>query len=211
MQSEHLLITLQGIFNAGFMPRPRKSRKIFRPPLISGYIPFGSSKGIAESIFLLYEEFEAMRLADYECLSQQEAADYMEVSRPTFSRIYDMARQKLAKALVEGLTLNIEGGNVIFNEPWYKCNACNTSFSSSKDEQPDNCPVCRSADFKELTKNTQQPGTDLLPRPAVYQTGFCVCPRCNLMVSHQAGVRCRSFVCPSCGNLMIREHHPVKN
>ena len=89
------------------MPRPRKSRRIFRPPLVSGYIPFGSSKGIVDSISLLYEEFEALRLADYENLSQHEAAGSMEVSRPTFSRIYDMARQKMAKVLVEGLTLKI--------------------------------------------------------------------------------------------------------
>lgn len=192
------------------MPRPRKSRRIFRPPLVSGYIPFGSSKGIVDSISLLYEEFEALRLADYENLSQHEAAGSMEVSRPTFSRIYDMARQKMAKVLVEGLTLNIEGGNVIFDEPWYRCNDCNSSFSPSSGEKPASCPVCRSADFKQVKKGNHQSGNDLLPRPAVHQTGFCVCPGCNLKVSHQAGVPCRSFICPSCGNMMIREHHPVK-
>lgn len=52
------------------MPRPKRSRKVFRPPLISGFLPFGSSAGSSGGISLLYEEYEAMRLADYEGLTQ---------------------------------------------------------------------------------------------------------------------------------------------
>ncbi len=191
------------------MPRPKLSRRIHRPPIAAGFAPFGISSGFNGSITVLYEEYEALRLADYEGIAQQEAADRMEVSRPTFSRIYDLARQKIARALVEGLSIVIEGGNISFDEIWYKCKDCNTAFcmpDSSK--QVSDCPVCRSANIVDVSHRVQGVNSDLLPRPALHQTGYCVCPRCSLRVSHQAGIPCRSLVCTFCGSVMIREHHP---
>jgi predicted DNA-binding protein (UPF0251 family) len=61
-------------------------------------------------ITLLYEELEALRLADLEGLTQAEAAQQMDVSRSTFQRILDQARQQVSRALVEGYALEIEGG-----------------------------------------------------------------------------------------------------
>lgn len=58
------------------------------------------------------DEFEAMRLADLDGLYQEQAAEQMYVSRPTFSRIIDSAHRKLADALVHGKALRIEGGPV---------------------------------------------------------------------------------------------------
>ncbi len=191
------------------MARPRRSRKIFRPPLVGGYLPYGSSMATGESVSLLFEEFEAIRLADYEGLSQQDAALRMGISRPTFSRVYDMARQKLAKAVVEGLPFKIEGGNISFSEFWYKCNQCLTSFSTAANNEPENCPVCRSIDFKKIVFQGADPNTELLPRPAVHYTGYCICSRCSLRISHQTGIPCRSLICPYCSTPMIREHHPV--
>lgn len=191
------------------MSRPRRSRNIFRPPLVGGYLPYGSSMGAQESISLLFEEFEAIRLADYEKLSQQDAAFRMGISRPTFSRVYDMARQKLAKAVVEGLPFKIEGGNISFSELWYKCNQCHTSFSATANNEPANCPVCRSLDFKKISYQATDINTELLPRPAVHHTGFCICSRCGLRISHQSGIPCRSLICPYCSTRMIREHYPV--
>ena len=191
------------------MTRPRKNRRIFRPPLIGGFLPYGTSSGNKEAVYLLFEEYEAFRLADYEGLTQQEAAEHMEISTPTFSRVYDVARQKFAKALVEGLTLKIEGGSYGFAEPWYKCNQCHTSFSPSENEIPATCPVCRSIDFLEISDGKNSPVVVLLPRPAVHHTGFCSCQRCGLRISHQAGIPCRSLICSFCGTAMIRENHPV--
>lgn len=57
---------------------------------------------------LLSEEFEALRLADYQNLSQQEAADQMGVSRQTFGNIVSRARFKVAASLVEGNALVLE-------------------------------------------------------------------------------------------------------
>jgi uncharacterized protein len=58
------------------------------------------------------DEFEAMRLADLEGLYQEQAAERMNVSRTTFSRIIDSAHRKMADALVHGKALRIEGGPV---------------------------------------------------------------------------------------------------
>jgi predicted DNA-binding protein (UPF0251 family) len=58
------------------------------------------------------DEFEAMRLADLDGLYQEQAAQQMNVSRPTFSRIIESAHRKMADALVHGKALHIEGGPV---------------------------------------------------------------------------------------------------
>jgi predicted DNA-binding protein (UPF0251 family) len=66
---------------------------------------------LAEVVMTL-DEFEALRLADLEKLYHERAAEQMRVSRPTFSRIIDSARAKIADALVHGKALRIEGGPV---------------------------------------------------------------------------------------------------
>ena len=58
------------------------------------------------------DEFEALRQADLGGLYQQQAAEQMGVSRPTFSRIIESAHRKVADALVHGKALRIEGGSV---------------------------------------------------------------------------------------------------
>ena len=97
------------------MPRPKRKRTIFSLPLVKGFRPFGNEQQHSENIVLLIEEYEALKLADYNILTQEEAAGKMNVSRPTFTRIYEKARQKIAQALVEGKVILIEGGNVTLN------------------------------------------------------------------------------------------------
>jgi predicted DNA-binding protein (UPF0251 family) len=63
-------------------------------------------------VVMALDEFEAMRLADLDGLYQEQAAEQMNVSRPTFSRIIDSAHRKVADALVHGKALRIEGGPV---------------------------------------------------------------------------------------------------
>lgn len=192
------------------MPRPKRSRRIHRPPIATGFAPFGIASGSNGSITLLYEEYESLRLSDYEGIAQQEAANRMEISRPTFSRIYDQARQKLSRALVEGLSVVIEGGNMTFDEIWFRCKACSTAFCPPENQhETDSCPVCRSIDIVDVSRKNRVANSDLVPRPAIHQTGYCICPRCGLRISHQANIPCRSLVCTSCGSGMIREHHPI--
>jgi predicted DNA-binding protein (UPF0251 family) len=60
---------------------------------------------------LFVEGFEAIRLADLEELTMENAASRMGVSRHTFGRILAEGRKAVADALVHGRALRIEGGD----------------------------------------------------------------------------------------------------
>ncbi|HHB94764.1 MAG TPA: DUF134 domain-containing protein [Campylobacterales bacterium] len=60
-----------------------------------------------EKIVLECDEMEAIRLANYENLYQQECADRMGISRTTFSRLVSSANKKIAEALLHGKALEI--------------------------------------------------------------------------------------------------------
>lgn len=70
--------------------------------------PCGVRKNVLEKVYLLEDEMEALRLADYEGLYQQKCADRMGISRTTFSRLIVSARNKIADALLHTKALNIE-------------------------------------------------------------------------------------------------------
>ena len=106
------------------MSRPKQNRKISIPPLMQGFKPFGIPRKMLKEVTLLYDEYEAIRLVDYEGLHQEQAAKQMNVSRPTLTRIYEQARKTLAQALVEGSMVNILGGNVQFDREWFRCRRC---------------------------------------------------------------------------------------
>ncbi len=92
------------------MPRPRKCRRVCCMPQISGFCPEGGTGG-AEPLLMTVEEYEAIRLIDWEGLSQEETAQEMGVARSTVQRIYEKARKKLADCIVNGKALKISGGN----------------------------------------------------------------------------------------------------
>jgi Predicted DNA-binding proteins len=108
----------------GFMARPVKCRKVCLLPKCDSFRPVGSgTKG--EEVRLTVDEYETLRLIDYEGMNQEEAASLMEVARTTVQQIYSQARFKLSKMLVEGLPLEIEGGEyelcTSFDCPRKKC------------------------------------------------------------------------------------------
>jgi len=128
-------------------PRVKKIRKVINPPIVKGFKPYGRAfeNNKLNCVFLLYEEYEAIRLCDYDMINHLEASRIMEVSRPTFTRIYSSARQKMAKAIVEGLKITIEGGKVYFDSNWYHCNKCNCDFNNpEKNIEISKCPLCGS-------------------------------------------------------------------
>ncbi len=94
------------------MPRPFCPRRIAGRPGASVFKPIGVPLRELDEVVLTLDEFEALRLADLNGLYQEQAAEQMEVSRPTFSRVVDSAHRKLADALVHGKALRIEGGPV---------------------------------------------------------------------------------------------------
>ncbi len=109
------------------MARPKQCRKVFVPPVAIGFKPYGCNSRKQGSIALQYDEYEVVRLLDYEGKMQEEAAAEMNVSRPTLTRIYDHARKIIAQALVEGKTLEITGGNVTFHGAFQWINNSNKS------------------------------------------------------------------------------------
>ncbi len=91
------------------MSRPKKIRFVCQEPFISKFCPEGISN--ADEVVLTIEGYEAIRLVDFEGMDQERAAEAMNVSRPTLSRILSQARSAVAEAIVLGKTLRIEGGN----------------------------------------------------------------------------------------------------
>jgi predicted DNA-binding protein (UPF0251 family) len=106
------------------MARPEKCRKICNPPKMKGFKPFGMSECEKESVFLKFEEYESIRLVNYDLLAQDVAASQMNVSRPTFTRIYNRALKQIAISFVEGKVIEIEGGNYELDKDWYRCKKC---------------------------------------------------------------------------------------
>jgi len=117
---------------------------------MEGYKPFGIPLRELESVDLLFEEYESIRLADYENLTHEEAAKKMNISRPTFTRIYDKARKIIAKAFVEGKAIFINGGSYITDDYWYKCKDCNETMITLK--PTDHCRTCESDNILPLNK-----------------------------------------------------------
>lgn len=109
-------------------PRPHRARYVAANPGISGMRPLGGrrthGRGHNAAIVLMLEEYEALRLCDYEGLNHESAAARMQVSRPTFTRICTSARFKMAQALVEGLPVDITGGNVVMRSDQCVCPGC---------------------------------------------------------------------------------------
>ncbi len=90
------------------MPRPKCMRHIRGMPERNYFKPRGIPVSELEEITLHLDEFEAIRLADFEGLYHQEAAARMKISRQTFGRIVVSARRKIADALIYGKALRIE-------------------------------------------------------------------------------------------------------
>ncbi len=127
------------------MPRPRQQRKVQVPPRLKGLMPIGNYRDFTEQVMLGIEEYESIRLLDYEGLSQEEAATLMEVSRPTLTRVYESARKKVARTLTEALPLMIEGGQVTYNENWFRCEGCGSWFNSYHPDEVNSCPLCKNS------------------------------------------------------------------
>ena len=93
------------------MARPSKVRRVCHDP---GHFNLFTDKKscIDETIVMTVDEYETIRLIDYENVSQEECAVRMNIARTTAQAIYNSARTKLAKCLIEGYNLHVEGGNI---------------------------------------------------------------------------------------------------
>ena len=126
------------------MPRRKRLRRVVAPPGFKGYRPYGNRYGQKQHVDLLYEEYEAIKLADYDLMNHQEASEVMEVSRATFARIYESARRKMAKALVETREIRSVFGNAVLEKSWFICDGCHARFTLPSALQGNHCPLCKS-------------------------------------------------------------------
>ncbi|MCK5581126.1 MAG: DUF134 domain-containing protein [Candidatus Omnitrophica bacterium] len=91
--------------------RPKKVRYIQKMPKISQFSPRGKP-GRPDEIELSLDQFEAIKLADYQGFSQEKGAWAMKISRPSFGRTLRSARKIVAEALVDGKIIKIRMGDV---------------------------------------------------------------------------------------------------
>lgn len=134
------------------MPRPPKCRRVEFQPEYTYFKPAGIPKHQLEELVLSVEEIEAIRLKDRESLEQEECAERMHISRPTFQRILSGARKKLAEAIIEGKAIKIKGGNYRIAQPNFHCKSCKHEFEAPHAQVNEYknivCPRC-SAGFAE--------------------------------------------------------------
>lgn len=134
------------------MARPHKERRIQQLPPITHYKPVGIPMRELDEISITFEEMEALRLVDGEQMDMGEAAENMDVSRPTLHRIVNKARHKMATALWQGKALLIEGGSFRLEHTNHNklrnfvCGACGHKWTvphgTGQRGRDMNCPNC---------------------------------------------------------------------
>ncbi|MDD5678830.1 MAG: DUF134 domain-containing protein [Kiritimatiellae bacterium] len=99
------------------MPRPCCLRHIDISPCAVYFKLAGIPAHMLKEVILTLDEFESLRLADLDGLYQEQAAEKMKISLPTFTRIVEAARRKVADVMVHGKALQVEGGLVMPGNP----------------------------------------------------------------------------------------------
>jgi len=132
------------------MPRPKSDRIVYEPPIYTEFKPIRVAGRSLDQIPFSIDEFEAIRLADYSGLSHEEAAEEMEISRSTFTRLIAKARQKVAEFIIEGKLLTIEGGNIHFRNNIIRCIDCGHMFKMTIGISITECPECKSTNLLNL-------------------------------------------------------------
>jgi len=142
---EHRLIIIAKLT----MARPKCCRIIHNHRAAWCFGPKPENSAENGAIRLTLDECEALRLCDLLKMHHHEAADEMKVSRQTIGRILESAREKSAKAIIEGLNLIVAGGPyTMAANRTFRCRACNHAWEMPfGGERPKECPQCKSANF----------------------------------------------------------------
>jgi len=132
------------------MVRPKKDRIVGFNPDVSYFKPRGIPLVDLDEVRLTVDEREAIRLADLLDLSHEDAGRKMGVSRATFGRIVQQARNAVADALINGKAINIEGGNyrLVSEIRAFMCRKCHHRWNEPRGTgRPYFCPACQHDDF----------------------------------------------------------------
>jgi len=136
------------------MARRMKCRTVDFLPETDNFLPEGKDGQTTNEYVLKIEELEAMRLKDVLGLSQEECAEKMNVSRQTFQKIIDTARNKVALALVEGTGIRIAGGSFVTRKCKIMCTDCGHTYEPSFEDDKVVCPQCGSRKIQCMQKHT---------------------------------------------------------
>jgi predicted DNA-binding protein (UPF0251 family) len=121
-------------------------RRVSYVPPITYFQPAGVPARAVQEVCLSIEEAEAIRLKDLEGLEQEQCAQSMRVSRPTFARILVSARRKMADAMLNGKAIRIDGGNFEMDSRRFRClqgHEWDVPFEAMIAGLPQFCPTCR--------------------------------------------------------------------
>jgi len=123
-------------------------------PQITYFKPAGVPLALLKEVRLSVEEAEAIRLKDLEGLEQEECAQRMHISRPTFHRVLESARKKVAESLINGKAIRIEGGNFGMATSRFRCadsgHQWDVPFETMTGNPPLACPVCNSPNIQPV-------------------------------------------------------------
>jgi predicted DNA-binding protein (UPF0251 family) len=136
------------------LARPQKDRIVTCDPAISYFKPRGVPLRQLEEVRLTIDQMEALRLADLDDLSQEEAGLKMGVSRATFGRIIQRARKVVAEALIHGKAILLEGGNyqVKSANRLFACDSCGHQWEAACGSgRPAQCPGCGREDLHRVS------------------------------------------------------------
>jgi len=130
------------------MPRPSKCRRVEQLPGYTYFKPAGVPMSELTEVVLSVEELEAIRMRDLTGIEHEACAEKMSVSRPTFHRILAAARQKIARALVNGEALRVEGGNFKLTQHKLECTSCGHQWEGTICCRRTMCPLCYGREWK---------------------------------------------------------------
>ncbi|MFC1893707.1 DUF134 domain-containing protein [Chloroflexota bacterium] len=135
------------------MPRPPKCRRVWSLPPATYFKPAGVPLRVLDEVRLSVEEAEAIRLKDLEGLEQEDGAERMNVSRPTFQRILTSGRRKIADALLTGKAIRIAGGSFAMASSRFQClngHEWEVPFETMVTIPPQLCPTCNTPTIEPL-------------------------------------------------------------
>jgi len=135
------------------MVRPKKNRIVAFNPDISYFKPRGIPLMELEEVLLTIDERESVRLADLLGMPYEEAGQKMGVSRATFGRIIQHARKVVADALINGKSINVEGGHYTISEDAriFTCNKCKHKWEEPRGTGKPSCPSCNDDDVLRVS------------------------------------------------------------
>ncbi len=90
--------------------RKKKVRYVQKMPIASMFSPRGRP-GRPDEIELKLDQFEAIKLADYQNYDQSQGAEMMGISRSSFGRLLREGRKIIVDALVNGKIIRIRMGD----------------------------------------------------------------------------------------------------